>query len=84
MNTYLSPLKGESKNSDDYPYRIDMARLTSHDHLDLDLSPDFVDAINSAKGNVGTFFMVVAGHLIYQLAFSDPDDAMLFKLRFVR
>lgn len=50
--------------------------------MDFDLKPDLLEAIHEAEGDVGTLFKVVGGEIIYQLAFSNPNDAMLFKLRF--
>lgn len=82
MKAFLSPLKGESTNSENYPHRIDMRKLSSGGFMDYEVRPEIVQAIHEAEGDVGTLFMVRDGEVIFQMAFSDANDAMMFKLRF--
>lgn len=82
MAQFLSPLKGSSKNPEHYPHRIEISKISGMDIMDFNINHDMLEGINECEGDVGTYFKVSFGDIVYQLAFSNPNDAMLFKLRF--
>lgn len=81
MAMFLHPLKGTSKDPAHYPYRFDLERVTGEDHR---FDENHFEGILECEGDVGTFFHVTYGEITYQMAFSNPDDAMLYKLKFLK
>jgi hypothetical protein len=75
----LNPLKGSSKDPQDYPYRIELVRIMGNQY---DLTYDIIEGINQCEGCVGALFQEINGMVTYELAFGNPNDAMLFKLKF--
>jgi hypothetical protein len=79
MAMFLSPIKGTSKDPGHYPYRIALTKITGPNH---ELDEDILEGILHCEGDVGTFFQVTYGEITYDMAFSNAEDAMLYKLKF--
>lgn len=81
MAMFLHPLKGSSKDPSHYPYRFGLDRVTDDNHQ---LDEGHFEGILECEGDVGTFFQVTFGKITYEMAFSNPNDAMLYKLKFLK
>lgn len=81
MHSYVTPIFGKSTTVADYPHLIDLSRVDLKGSIDIVNDRAVVDFLSKCVGNVGTVF-TLGDEVTYHIGFSDPSEAMLFKLTF--